>query len=103
MRKPDGGMKATVTKAIDSGVRCTELATQTTNNTLPLAVNVMGKTFDKVLNKTMYTLPLVFVVIVSQIPNMLKPCIRYIEFTYNQNEVLGSNNRKDVFTYTAIQ
>lgn len=68
MGKPDGDMKATVTKATDSGVRCTELANRATNNALPLAGNSWGMAFDKVLNKTMYTLPLGFIVIAG-IPN----------------------------------
>lgn len=96
-RKPDGDMKATMTKATDSGVRCTGLAARTTNNALPLAVNSWGRAFDKVLNKTVYTLPLVSIVIASQTPNMSKPCTRYVECTYNQSEVLGSSSYKDVF------
>lgn len=97
VRKPDGDMKAAVTKATDSGVRCTGLAAHTTNNALPLAVNSWGTAFDKVLNKTMYSLPLLFIVTASQIPNISKPCTRYVECIYHQSEVLGSSNYKDVF------
>lgn len=95
MRKPDGGTKAAVTSATDSGVRCTELATRTANNALPLAMSSWGTALDVVLKKTIHTLPLVYSHCIPN-PYHIKTTHRYIEFIHNQTEVLGSDNYKDV-------
>ena len=69
---------------------------------LPLAMRSWWTAFDKVPSKTMYAFPLVFIAAYPRkIPNILKPCTRYLVFMYNQSYGLGLNHY--VFTYMDTQ